>query len=42
MPVIVFGAFGTLFDVHAAMARHRPGYDPEADRFSADEFRNLI
>jgi 2-haloacid dehalogenase len=30
----VFDAYGTLFDVHAAMARHRAAAGPEADRFS--------
>jgi 2-haloacid dehalogenase len=30
----VFDAYGTLFDVHAAMARHRDAAGPEADRFS--------
>jgi 2-haloacid dehalogenase len=30
----VFDAYGTLFDVHAAIARHRPAAGPEADRFS--------
>jgi 2-haloacid dehalogenase len=30
----VFDAYGTLFDVHAAMARHRAAAGHEADRFS--------
>ena len=30
----VFDAYGTLFDVHAAVARHRDAAGPEADRFS--------
>lgn len=30
----VFDAYGTLFDVHAAIARHRTAAGPEADRFS--------
>jgi 2-haloacid dehalogenase len=30
----VFDAYGTLFDVHAAIARHRAAADPDADRFS--------
>jgi 2-haloacid dehalogenase len=32
--VYVFDAYGTLFDVHAAIARHRADAGPEADRFS--------
>jgi len=32
--VFVFDAYGTLFDVHAAIARHRAAAGPEADRFS--------
>jgi 2-haloacid dehalogenase len=32
--VFVFDAYGTLFDVHAAIARHRASAGPEADRFS--------
>lgn len=32
--VFVFDAYGTLFDVHAAIARHRDAAGPEADRFS--------
>lgn len=31
----VFDAYGTLFDVHAAIARHRAAVGPEADSFSA-------
>jgi 2-haloacid dehalogenase len=36
MPVhaFVFDAYGTLFDVHAAIARHRTAAGPDADRFS--------
>lgn len=36
MPVraFVFDAYGTLFDVHAAVARHRDAAGPEADRLS--------
>jgi 2-haloacid dehalogenase len=36
MPVraFVFDAYGTLFDVHAAVARYRDAAGPEADRFS--------
>jgi 2-haloacid dehalogenase len=30
----VFDAYGTLFDVHAAMGRHRAAAGPDADRFS--------
>lgn len=30
----VFDAYGTLFDVHAAIARHRTEAGPEAERFS--------
>jgi 2-haloacid dehalogenase len=30
----VFDAYGTLFDVHAAIARHRAKAGPDADRFS--------
>jgi 2-haloacid dehalogenase len=32
--VYVFDAYGTLFDVHAAIARHRAAAGAEADRFS--------
>ena len=32
--VFAFDAYGTLFDVHAAIARHRAAAGPEADRFS--------
>jgi 2-haloacid dehalogenase len=32
--VYVFDAYGTLFDVHAAIARHRQAVGPDADRFS--------
>jgi 2-haloacid dehalogenase len=31
---IVFDAYGTLFDVHAAIARHRTAAGPDADAFS--------
>ena len=30
----VFDAYGTLFDVHAAIAQHRGAAGPDADRFS--------
>jgi 2-haloacid dehalogenase len=30
----VFDAYGTLFDVHAAIVRHRAAAGPDADRFS--------
>jgi 2-haloacid dehalogenase len=30
----VFDAYGTLFDVHAAIGRHRSAAGPDADRFS--------
>jgi len=30
-----FDAYGTLFDVHSAIARHRPALGPEAEAFSA-------
>jgi 2-haloacid dehalogenase len=33
-PVFVFDAYGSLFDVHAAIARHREAAGPEADRLS--------
>src|ERR1700726_957740 len=32
--VYVFDAYGTLFDVHAAIARHRAAAGPDADGFS--------
>jgi 2-haloacid dehalogenase len=32
--VYVFDAYGTLFDVHAAIGRHRGEAGPDADRFS--------
>jgi 2-haloacid dehalogenase len=32
--LFVFDAYGTLFDVHAAIARHRDAAGPDADRFS--------
>jgi 2-haloacid dehalogenase len=34
MSVFVFDAYGTLFDVHAAIARHRDEAGPDADRMS--------
>ncbi|MFD2182058.1 haloacid dehalogenase type II [Rhodoplanes azumiensis] len=34
MPVFVFDAYGTLFDVHAAIAGHRDAVGPDADRLS--------
>src|SRR5262245_42973398 len=34
LPVFVFDAYGTLFDVHAALARHRAAAGPDADRLS--------
>ena len=33
-PIFVFDAYGTLFDVHAAIARHRALVGPDADRLS--------
>ena len=30
----VFDAYGTLFDVHAAIGRHRGAVEPDAERFS--------
>ena len=33
-PVFVFDAYGTLFDVHAAIGRHRAAVGPDADRVS--------
>ena len=33
-PAFVFDAYGTLFDVHAAIGRHRAPAGPDADRFS--------
>jgi 2-haloacid dehalogenase len=33
-PIFVFDAYGTLFDVHAAIARYRATAGPDADRFS--------
>jgi len=32
--IFVFDAYGTLFDVHAAIARHRQAAGPDADRLS--------
>jgi 2-haloacid dehalogenase len=34
MSIFVFDAYGTLFDVHAAIARHREAAGPDADRLS--------
>lgn len=34
MSVFIFDAYGTLFDVHAAIARHRAEAGPDADRMS--------
>jgi len=34
MPAFVFDAYGTLFDVHAAIGRHRAAAGPDADRLS--------
>ena len=34
MTIFVFDAYGTLFDVHAAIARHRQEMGPDADRIS--------
>jgi 2-haloacid dehalogenase len=33
--IFIFDAYGTLFDVHAAIARHKAQAGPEADRISA-------
>ena len=33
-PIFVFDAYGTLFDVHSAVARHRERIGPQADRLS--------
>src|SRR5690242_2122920 len=33
-PVFVFDAYGTLFDVHAAIGGHRAAAGPDADRLS--------
>jgi 2-haloacid dehalogenase len=35
MSIFIFDAYGTLFDVHAAIARHRHEMGPDADRISA-------
>jgi 2-haloacid dehalogenase len=35
MSIFIFDAYGTLFDVHAAIARHRAQAGPDADRVSA-------
>jgi 2-haloacid dehalogenase len=32
--IFVFDAYGTLFDVHSAIARHRAAIGPDADRLS--------
>src|SRR4029079_3171978 len=34
MSFFIFDAYGTLFDVHAAIARHRQEMGPDADRIS--------
>jgi 2-haloacid dehalogenase len=34
IPLYVFDAYGTLFDVHSAVARHRDLAGPQADRLS--------
>ncbi len=34
LPVFCFDAYGTLFDVHAAIGRHRAVVGPDADRLS--------
>ncbi|HLH90394.1 MAG TPA: haloacid dehalogenase type II [Xanthobacteraceae bacterium] len=34
LPSFVFDAYGTLFDVHAAIGRHRAAVGPDADRMS--------
>jgi len=34
MSIFIFDAYGTLFDVHAAIARHRAQAGPDADRVS--------
>ena len=33
-PLYVFDAYGTLFDVHSAVARHREAIGPQAERLS--------
>jgi 2-haloacid dehalogenase len=33
--IFIFDAYGTLFDVHAAIVRHKAQAGPEADRVSA-------
>ncbi len=33
-PIFVFDAYGTLFNVHAAIGRHRAAVGPDADRMS--------
>ena len=33
-PLYVFDAYGTLFDVHSAVARHRDLVGPQAERLS--------
>ena len=33
--IFVFDAYGTLFDVHAAVRRHAEAVGPDADRLSA-------
>jgi len=34
LSIFIFDAYGTLFDVHAAIARHRAEAGPDADRMS--------
>jgi 2-haloacid dehalogenase len=34
LPVFVFDAYGTLFNVHAAIGRHRSAIGPDAERMS--------
>jgi 2-haloacid dehalogenase len=34
MSIFIFDAYGTLFDVHAAIARHRAKVGPDAERVS--------
>ena len=40
--IYVFDAYGTLFDVHAAMARHRDACGPVGDRMSEIWRTNLL
>lgn len=41
-PVYVFDAYGTLFDVHAAVRRHAAAIGADADRFSAQWRRKQL